>query len=283
MIGWMAGAAAVLGGAFLIHRQDTVLDVTRYDIEHPLIPPSFDGYVIAHLSDYHNCRSRKLNAALLQAVRAAKPDGIFITGDLIESNAYSHAMELCRRLTAVAPVYYCTGNHEAMSGSFPRLLQGLRDLGVCVLSDSKITLRRNNQSVDVIGIDDPCFHFERRQTEQAAAHIKETLALLTTPDRYCMVLSHRPEYFDTYAQSDAHLIFCGHAHGGQWILPKIGPVYSPDQGLRPHYSSGRHEKNGTTEIISRGIGTSPMTFRIHNHPQLIVATLHTSMKTKQAL
>lgn len=50
------------------------------------------------------------------------------------------------------------------------------------------------------------------------------------------VLSHFPENFEyvkenNYSQYDFDIQLSGHAHGGQFILPFIGPVFSPGQGF----------------------------------------------------
>ena len=76
-----------------------------------------------------------------------------------------------------------------------------------------------------------------------------------------------------YSRYNIDLVFTGHAHGGQIRLPFIGGLYAPGQGVFPKYTDGVHEKNGTTMIISRGIGSSIFPFRINNNPEIISVTL----------
>ena len=88
-----------------------------------------------------------------------------------------------------------------------------------------------------------------------------------------MLLSHRPDIFETYCDIGFDLVFTGHAHGGQFRLPDLGGVLAPQQGLFPRYTEGVWENGNTTMIISRGLGNSVFPFRINNPPELVVVTL----------
>lgn len=88
-------------------------------------------------------------------------------------------------------------------------------------------------------------------------------------DKYNILLSHRPELFDTYVEKKIDLILTGHAHGGQIRIPFIGGIVAPNQGLFPKCTSGVIEKNKTTMV-----GNSIIPFRINNRPELVVITLY---------
>ena len=88
-----------------------------------------------------------------------------------------------------------------------------------------------------------------------------------------MVLSHRPELIDLYAQSGFDLVLTGHAHGGQFRLPFIGGLYAPHQGFLPEYDSGIHKQGDTVMVVSRGLGNSLFPLRFNNRPELILLTL----------
>ena len=72
-----------------------------------------------------------------------------------------------------------------------------------------------------------------------------------------------------YSQYDFDIQLSGHAHGGQFILPLIGPVFSPGQGIRPKYAKGSFGERPKL-IISRGIGNAEFPFRLFNHPEINV-------------
>ena len=66
-----------------------------------------------------------------------------------------------------------------------------------------------------------------------------------------ILLSHRPELFESYARCNIDLVLSGHAHGGQFRLPFIGGLIAPNQGLFPKYDAGLFT-NGSTMIICSG-------------------------------
>ena len=103
--------------------------------------------------------------------------------------------------------------------------------------------------------------------------MKEHLKDLSYDSVFNILLSHRPELFDLYADRNIDLIFSGHAHGGQFRIPFIGGLVAPDQGLFPKYTSGVYKQNQSTMIVSRGLGNSIIPIRIFNRPEIVVVTL----------
>ncbi len=89
-------------------------------------------------------------------------------------------------------------------------------------------------------------------------------------------MSHRPEYFKTYVNSNIDLVLTGHAHGGQFRLPFIGGLVAPNQGLFPKYDSGLFTENNTNMVVSRGIGNSIIPVRINNRPEVIIINLQST-------
>ena len=92
-------------------------------------------------------------------------------------------------------------------------------------------------------------------------------------DGFTILLSHRPELFDTYADQGMDLVLSGHAHGGQFRLPFIGGLVAPNQGLFPKYDAGIYTEDNTNMLVSRGVGNSILPFRINNRPEVILIEL----------
>ena len=97
--------------------------------------------------------------------------------------------------------------------------------------------------------------------------------LHTEQDRFTILLSHRPELFETYVDHDLDLVLSGHAHGGQFRLPFVGGLVAPNQGFFPEYDAGLYSMNHTNMIVSRGIGNSILPFRFNNRPEVIIIEL----------
>lgn len=104
--------------------------------------------------------------------------------------------------------------------------------------------------------------------------MKEHLKRLSDDSVFQILLSHRPELFDLYADKNIDLIFSGHAHGGQFRIPCVGGLVAPDQGLFPEYTSGAYTQNQSTLIVSRGLGNSIIPIRIFNRPEIVLVILH---------
>ena len=155
-------------------------------------------------------------------------------------------------------------------GEYQDLKKSLTDLGVTVLEDEKTELEREGQTITLIGLNDPSFH------ENGSAALESALqTLIEGEDGYTVLLSHRPELFDTYARCGADLVFTGHAHGGQFRLPFIGGLVAPGQGLFPEFDSGLYTEGTTNMLVSRGIGNSIIPIRFNNRPEIIIVELLT--------
>ena len=123
---------------------------------------------------------------------------------------------------------------------------------------------------------------ERRKGDYEYKNMSPYFTKLSLISGFKLVLSHFPENFEgveqlNYSKYDFDLMLAGHAHGGQFILPVIGPVYCPGQGFHPKYARGSFG-NRPRLIISRGLGNSEFPFRLFNHPEINVITISRRLK-----
>lgn len=257
---------------------NTALQLNTYTISSEELPDAFDGYRIAHVSDLHNAEMGDGNKKLLAMLCEAEPDIIAITGDMIDSRNTNIAVALAfaEEAMLIAPCYYVTGNHEARVSEYEELKTGLEAVGVVVLDDERMELVLSSESITLLGVDDPSFYTDYLFGD-AATVVSSKLAQLTTEEiGFTVLLSHRPELFDTYVESGMNLVFSGHAHGGQFRLPFVGGLIAPNQGLFPEYDSGLYTDGSTNMIVSRGIGNSLLPFRFNNRPEVILIELESS-------
>ena len=254
---------------------NTAIEVNEYKITSDRIPEAFTGFRIAQVSDLHNNEFGEGNSKLLSLLSQTDPDIIVITGDLIDSRQtdLDVALEFARQAIQIAPVYYVSGNHEARVSEYEELKIGLTDAGVIVLENQKVEISREGESITFIGLDDPSFQEDYLFGD--AADVVSTFLdeLHSESDGYTILLSHRPELFDTYVDAGVDLVFSGHAHGGQFRLPFIGGLVAPNQGFFPEYDAGLYTKGMTNMLVSRGVGNSIIPIRINNRPEIIVVEL----------
>lgn len=250
---------------------NAAIETTCVAVECEGLPESFAGLRIAHISDLHNTEFGRGSKRLLSILREEQPDLIVITGDLVDSFTPKPEISLAfaREAAAIAPCFYVTGNHESRLGRvFDEAERGLAEAGVTVLRNETFTLTRGGESIRIVGLDDPAF-----ASGDDRSYARQQLAALAAPEGFDILLSHRPELFEVYAEAGVGLVFAGHAHGGQVRLPFIGGLVAPDQGLFPKYDAGVFTDGGTTMLVSRGLGNSIIPLRVNDRPQVIVAEL----------
>ena len=254
---------------------NTALELSTYTISSSKLPQSFDGYRIAHVSDLHNAEMGKDNETLLTMLRDADPDMIAITGDLIDSRNtdIEVALQFVREAVKIAPCYYVTGNHEARISEYDELKEAMEAAGVTVLKDAQTEISLTGEFITLIGVNDPSYQTDYLFGDAKTVMNTKLEELHTEQDRFTILLSHRPELFDTYADHSIDLVLSGHAHGGQFRLPFIGGLVAPNQGLFPEYDAGIYTEGNTNMLVSRGIGNSILPFRINNRPEVILIEL----------
>lgn len=267
------GVTAVLLAVLIpwIVWENTTLELNYITVTSDRLPEFFSGYKIAHVSDLHNTQMGEDNEKLIDILKEASPDIIAITGDLVDSYSpnIDVALDFVKKATEIAPCYYVTGNHEHRdSVDLEKLERGLEEPGVTVLRDQAVTITVEDESISLIGIDDPT-STDLPVTDRIKGLKDENAA-------FTLLLSHRPELFNTYCQNDVDLVLSGHAHGGQFRLPFIGGIAAPDQGLFPRYDSGLYTSENTNMVVSRGIGNSIFPFRLNNRPEVVLIELKRS-------
>ncbi len=254
---------------------NTALELNTYTISSSKLPQSFDGYRIAHVSDLHNTEMGKNNEKLLAMLRDADPDMIAITGDLIDSRNtdIEVALKFVREAVKIAPCYYVTGNHEARVNEYGELKAGMETAGVTVLEDVRTEISMEGATITLIGVNDPSYQTDYLFGDSETVMNTKLEKLHTENGEFTVLLSHRPELFDTYADHGLDLVLSGHAHGGQFRLPFFGGLVAPNQGFFPEYDAGIYTEGNTNMLVSRGIGNSILPFRINNRPEVILIEL----------
>lgn len=254
---------------------NTALMVNELTIKNEKIPSGFSGFRIAQISDLHNAEFGKENENLLSMLKECEPDMILITGDLIDSRRtdIKTGISFSKKAAMIAPVYYVTGNHEARIEEYEELITGLENAGVHLLDNESVMVENSGDRITVTGMKDPSFVTDYLFGDSETVAKDILTELISDEDIYTVLLSHRPELFETYVECGADLVFSGHAHGGQFRIPFVGGLVAPNQGLFPKYDAGVYSKEGTDMIVSRGIGNSILPFRINNRPEIVLVEL----------
>lgn len=237
---------------------------------------------IVQLTDLHEEEFGENNEKLIKTVKEQNPDIIVMTGDMQNKTDEDTSIvcDLVEKLSAVADVYYSYGNHEKeWERNFNRSFADLvSESGAIVVDNEYVDVEINDNSLRIAGYMG-CYSaiHMTASTEEQQEREKEFEKNFEDTDRYKILLNHIPTswvdwgYLDDYS---VDLVFSGHYHGGQIVLPVLGPLYAPYIGFFPKNVKGVYQGTQTTCILSTGLGTEYFIPRVNNPPEIIVADLH---------
>ena len=250
---------------------NTNFTVTFYQIRSEKVS---DNIRIIELADLHNKQYGENNSRLIEKIRALHPDLIFYAGDMMnyKDSDYSVLFDLSDKLSEIAPIYACYGNHELDQYLFidKTFTSQLEEHGVNLLSNEKTEVTVGKSKIELIAVSDGV-----KQYDVPTNNGKKFVEGLAPTDELRICLAHYPELFpEKLLYKGIDIAYAGHAHGGLIRLPKIGGLYSPGEGFLPKLTSGVNEmEDGTLLVISRGLGTSSFFPRINNPPELVVTDI----------
>lgn len=260
---------------FFIWQNNHIL-INRINYKNINIPKEFNGFKILQVSDLHN---KDFDGILSKKIKSVNPDIIVITGDIIDRHRTNVdiAIKFVEEIKDICPIYYVSGNHESTAPEFDELRDRLKRNGVKILDNSLERMGRNNEYISILGVSDFTImqlseSYDPYKKDDYYNGIIDKLKKDSGED-FSILLSHRPEVINVYAEKEIDLAFSGHAHGGQIRLPFIGGLYAPGQGILPKYTSGIHKVKNTSLVVSRGLGNSGFPFRIFNRPEIVLVNL----------
>ncbi len=183
----------LVGFTIFLYLQNNLISITEVKITSSKIPSSFKGYKILQISDLHNKQFGDNQEVLIQKIKSIDPDIIAITGDLIDSTSYDAevSMQLIREIVKKYPVYFVTGNHEQWSGKYNSLEKELKKYDVNVLRNEHVGIRKGEQEINLLGIDDPEFVTGNGDEGNIIIDEIKKAKIEMQPDRYNVLLSHK--------------------------------------------------------------------------------------------
>ena len=256
------------------------IEVSSRDVFLPGLPPAFDGFRIAQISDIHMDEFTEAFFVrdVVDRVNSLKPDAVFLTGDFVTAEFASRKFAIgagwqcagilneltCRQRYAVL------GNHDVMIGT-DEVSEALTDNEIIVLRNYYMPLERSGGRIWLAGLADPL-----QGSPDPEATIPASIRNL--PLEPIILLCHAPDYVDNLlaipAGQAVSLMLCGHTHGGQVRLPLIGPMILPRMGRK--YVEGWFRFGRLQMHVNRGIGTVGLPFRLDCPPEISMLTLRSA-------
>jgi predicted MPP superfamily phosphohydrolase len=216
---------------------------------------------IVHFSDLHfiGCPGNGYYEFMVSQAVALKPDVFVFTGDLIDKmELLDTAVSTLRPLTDVAPCYFILGNHD-WKYQYETIRAAVSASGWKCVTGSHEIVTVAGRKVLLAGSERPWMGDVPPAVRDAGCDLR-------------ILLSHSPDQYLFAQRSGYDVMLSGHTHGGQVVLPLIGPVYSPSI-FGVSYVSGLFQLGDLTMHVSRGIGgKDPMRWRCS--PELTCLEIH---------
>ncbi|MGD9540846.1 MAG: metallophosphoesterase, partial [Methylocystis sp.] len=142
-----------------------------------------------------------------------------------------------------------------------RMVPDLERMGVAMLLNERVVLKRGGDEIYIAGIDDA--HFYRVDNiEKAAEGIPD--------EAFSILLSHTPEIYRQAAHAGFDFLLSGHTHGGQICLPGGIPI-TLDSNLPRTLGAGAWKYRNMAGYTSVGAGSCIVPVRFNCPPEI---TLH---------
>ena len=257
----LAAAVAMPLAVGVYARQIEPFWVEYHDVPMPVrgLSPALAGLRLAHLTDLHagdHDTPWPFLESVVARVRAADPDLVLITGDLITDAQQAWFDRVVELLAGFGrPTIMSFGNHEygkyeAEPGdpvhwrwTAEALAYKFAARGVVVLRNRAVRLTLRGQPLWLVGLDDLW-----------GGYFKPAVAFAGVPaDQPRITLSHNPDTGPMLVSFDPGWVVAGHTHGGQVRLPFVGAPILPVR--HKHFDRGRFELGWHSSMyVSRGVG-----------------------------
>lgn len=224
----------------------------------------------------------------------------------------SNAFVLLEKLAKEYQIYYAYGNHEqyielickgeyASSGTIQKektnqitgnefksnkkphkdessstwveYLKRLKNSGVIFLDNKSIIQTKNSSKIRISGVTIAKQYYGKGDTAAFPTGYLQSLLGNKEANLFQLLVAHNPLYFKEYVNWGADLIISGHLHGGLVRLPFFHGMLSPQIRFFPKYDAGRFKEKDKEMIVSRGLGSHSVMFRLFNPPELVYVKL----------
>lgn len=252
-----------LSGLYWLGRRNTLdIRVRTNEVFIDRLPAAFDGFSILHMTDLHADLHPPAISALAEVVAKLDYDICVLTGDYRAQTfgpcepAMNAMAGLCTQLSQ--PIYGVLGNHDSI-----RMLPAMESMGIRMLLNEYIELKRGADSIHLVGVDD-AHYYRVDNVANAAADVPA--------DAVSILLSHTPEIYRQAAHAGFDLMLCGHTHGGQICLPGGIPL-TLDAKCPRYMGSGAWQYLGMRGYTSVGAGACIVPVRLNCPPEVAIHRL----------
>ncbi len=226
------------------------LQVSEKVSQPPRLPAAWDGLSILHLSDLHfyGTLDRRFFEEVTDLAAEMNADLITFTGDLLDKQELVDWLpSTLGKLNAPLGCYFILGNHDWYLDA-DEIRERVSALGWHDTAGRTVLIEHQGHTLALGGTERPWMGSHPDWSGVPA-------------DAFRLLLSHTPDHIGWAREQQVDMMLSGHNHGGQVVLPLLGPVYAPSRyGTR--YAGGVFWEDPTLLYVSRGIsGRHPLRWR----------------------
>jgi predicted MPP superfamily phosphohydrolase len=238
--------------------------VTPVTVSSRELPEGFDGLRVALVTDLHvgPVRDASFTQRVVDEVNAQHPDVVVLGGDLVDGKVsqVSDALAPLADLKAPLGVFAVSGNHEFISQEADAWLDHWEKLGITVLRNENVALRRQSDTIRIAGVHD--------ETGTGADAADVDGALGSAPaGGFTILVAHQPRQALDAQGRGIDLQLSGHTHGGQvWPFRYAVRLQQP-------VIDGLSMVGDVPVLTSRGAGAWGPPVRVLAPPEIPIITL----------
>lgn len=238
----------------------------------PRLPRAYSGLRVAQISDLHmgSWMNRPRLQLVVELIAAQQPDLLFITGDFLTGHAgFTEASRQAlidlqdglSPLAASIPSFAVLGNHDYWTDP-AAVREMLSHCGITDLTNTVHTLSHAGEYLHLCGIGD-----------LRAGDVRLDSVMAQLNGHGCAILlAHEPDFADVSAATGKFdLQVSGHTHGGQVVVPFLGPPVLPSLGRK--YPSGLYKVGNMFQYTNRGIGRTQIAVRFNCPAEITIFEL----------
>lgn len=245
-----AGGLAMLLSAIGVAQAIRVPPLKDVELRVANLPPRFEGYRLIQLTDLHISRMFQApwTRAMVARANGLDADLIVVTGDVIDGSVAMRRADVAplADLRARDGVWLIPGNHEYFFG-YRQWLDHLAGLGMKVLENQHMVLRREGEAIVVAGV-----------TDLSAAHTGNPppdldAALRGAPaGAPVILLDHQPREARSAARRGVAIQLSGHTHGG--LIVGLDRLFAR---ANAGFVSGLYQVGGMQLYVNNGTALWP--------------------------
>ena len=258
------------------------LEVNKVEIPSKRLPKSFDGFKIAHISDFHIDSfdaEKDFVQEIADRILSENPDVICFSGDIVtirSAQLIPYKKVLAKLASTDIPVYTVMGNHDYADYAWgmddkqkvndqDSLRLMLKECGWKQLDNEKRAIYKGADSILIAGVEnigEPPF--------SVYGDLSKAMDGNLNPTEFTVLLSHNPTHWrnEVLPKSGIDLMLAGHTHAMQFRL--FG--WSPSKYKYPDFE-GLHKEGDQYLYVNTGLGCTGFRARFWVKPEITILTL----------